>query len=789
MSKTITIGESSTASTLTVGSTGTTTTTLKGTTVNVIGTFTGITSSGNITATTGSLVGTSVVAPTYGPSADETDVSFCPSSTGTINIGTGTRTATKAINIGTGVGSTGAINIGVKDDIATTGTPLTLNGSTIAIEPEKTKVMNIATAQTTGILNIGTGVRTTGAINIGTGAGSTNAINIGATGTTTINGTLNTSLGTIAGKLSFISYDVQTLGAPTTLDMTTVNLDLCVVFFNTGPAGSLSIPYPTIPNNQKIIFKNWCTDATTVTISFTSTTYTTAHLYLYGTSNANAAVSSISLPQGDSIVIEKQNNRLYQITPNRSFPLGLTSTNLEPTSSSSALALGATQTTGILNIGTGARTSGAINIGTTASSTTPINIGGVNSSATNATSLSSSTISLNGGNIWSNSNTLTSFRSGVDINLATYVGVDGTINIGNEVGTSTTVNIGIGGSGKYINFGGNTTNIQTVNTTIGSTTTSISGKLGIGITTPSAPLHIYEATGPDTPNSTNGGTAASIILEHGNAGGTSAIVFKSKNNPNSDYGYMYYVDDITNSTNERSALCVGVENDKGDANVNPNDVLVLNRNGCYVGIGKTNPTTLLDVNGAITSTSLDVNGAITSTSLIVNGPITTTSLIVNGTITQSTWAPKQIIQAFAYSSSLGDSINTIVSNNNTYSDTTNLIFEFTITPKSTNSIIYTNFDCYYTINGSGEDIIDTRIFVTGSTNATIAQKKYNMPATIGTSFGRNGCILFPLSGAYKNSSLSMINVKIQCRRAALPSDDTTVIDNNTWSCYVQEIQR
>ena len=38
--------------------------------------------------------------------------------------------------------------------------------------------MNIATAQTTGVLNIGTGTRT-GAINIGTGAGSTGAINIG----------------------------------------------------------------------------------------------------------------------------------------------------------------------------------------------------------------------------------------------------------------------------------------------------------------------------------------------------------------------------------------------------------------------------------------------------------------------------------------------------------------------------------------------------------------------------------------------------------------------------------
>ena len=656
MSKTITIGESGTASALTVGSTGTTTTTLKGTTVNVIGalTATGITSSGNITATGGSvsagttitagtditstsgnitatggsLTGTSVVAPTYGPAAHDTDVSFCALSTGTINIGTATRTtATKAINIGTGVGSTNAINIGVKNDIATTGTPLTLNGFNIAIEPEKTQVMNIATTQTTGTLNIGTGLRTSsGIINIGNNAGSTGPIRIGgATSTTTLGGIVNTSIGTIAGKNAYLEYDTNNPLLSRTIDCSTLNLNAVIVFFSGAiPPGTYTLT--NFQENQIITLKNWNNNDTPIQFSIDQNSPATIYLFAYGIDNTPGinTTTTFSLARGDAITIQKAFGKLYQFASGKNFPNGILSTNVEPTSSSSALALGATQTGGILNIGTGARTSGAINIGTSASSITPINIGGVNSSATNAT-LSSSTLSINGANIWSNATTQTSFRSGGTIDISTFVGTNGTINIGSEANTTSDIIIGRSGSGK---------------------STRINSNLGIGIT-PTAPLHIYEANGTAVHTITGASVSAntgSIILEHGNPGGTSSIVFKSKNNLNSDYGYMYYVDDILNSNiDEHSALCVGVENDAGGTSVN--DVLILNRNGCYVGIGKTNPSTLLDVNGTTTTntcacptydgkaggeTAMTIGSTQTTGSITIGGALSSAALTLGG---------------------------------------------------------------------------------------------------------------------------------------------------------------
>jgi len=78
------------------------------------------TGTGSISTTSGSMssggiiTGTSIVSPSYGPAADATDVSFCATQTGTINIGTAARTSSgKFINIGNGSGSTNQINIGV----------------------------------------------------------------------------------------------------------------------------------------------------------------------------------------------------------------------------------------------------------------------------------------------------------------------------------------------------------------------------------------------------------------------------------------------------------------------------------------------------------------------------------------------------------------------------------------------------------------------------------------------------------------------------------------------------
>ncbi|MES2554630.1 MAG: tail fiber domain-containing protein [Bacteroidota bacterium] len=108
------------------------------------------------------------------------------------------------------------------------------------------------------------------------------------------------------------------------------------------------------------------------------------------------------------------------------------------------------------------------------------------------------------------------------------------------------------------------------------------GNLGLGIA-PTGKLHLYEATG--TRPSPNAGT---IVLEHGDTGGQSSIVFRSKNNAGSDYGYIAFQDDSTiGGTSELAVLTIGIENDG-------NDHIALMPSG-NVGIGRMQPSTKLDV--------------------------------------------------------------------------------------------------------------------------------------------------------------------------------------------------
>ena len=185
---------------------------------------------------------------------------------------------------------------------------------------------------------------------------------------------------------------------------------------------------------------------------------------------------------------------------------------------------------------------------------------------------------------------------------------------------SNTIIIGDSNNSSTLTLGGTNTS----QTSLKGTTVTVGGKLGIG-TTPSAPLHIYEPIGPT--GTTFSATAGSIILEHGNSGGSSSILFKSKTNSGSDYGYIYYVDDINGTTfGENGALCIGAENDTGGS---AKDVLILNKNGGYVGIGKSYPSTALDVNGTITS------GSITTGNISTSGNITAENIIVSGNISSS----------------------------------------------------------------------------------------------------------------------------------------------------------
>jgi hypothetical protein len=116
------------------------------------------------------------------------------------------------------------------------------------------------------------------------------------------------------------------------------------------------------------------------------------------------------------------------------------------------ITIGHLQTSGVLNIGTGARTTtgngGAINIGSTSTNSAPINIGGVNSAAITTSSISTSTISLNGNRLWSTMSGEGSIRTGGTLTLTSSNSAD--VNIATE--SFSDIYIGPGGSTKNVNL-------------------------------------------------------------------------------------------------------------------------------------------------------------------------------------------------------------------------------------------------------------------------------------------------------------------------------------------------
>ena len=116
-----------------------------------------------------------------------------------------------------------------------------------------------------------------------------------------------------------------------------------------------------------------------------------------------------------------------------------------------------------------------------------------------------------------------------------------------------------------------------------------------------ARLRISENIGTTAANEVFG----SLLLEHEDAGGASSIVFRSKVNRGSDYGFIEYRDknpairDGEPLGFEAALLTIGNQNDA-------NDNIALMPSG-NVGIGTTTPGCKLDVNG-----SLKVNGKVDS---------------------------------------------------------------------------------------------------------------------------------------------------------------------------------
>jgi hypothetical protein len=129
---------------------------------------------------------------------------------------------------------------------------------------------------------------------------------------------------------------------------------------------------------------------------------------------------------------------------------------------------------------------------------------------------------------------------------------------------------------------------------VASSNVFVNNHMGIGIQTPKGPLHIYESTG-----SSHSAGYGTLVLEHGDSGGSSCIIFPSKKNYASDYGYIQY-EDSTSGTNEKSRLIFGTEND-GRGTTEDNIIL---SPSASVGIGTDTPTQAkLVVSGSV-STSL-----------------------------------------------------------------------------------------------------------------------------------------------------------------------------------------
>ena len=135
------------------------------------------------------------------------------------------------------------------------------------------------------------------------------------------------------------------------------------------------------------------------------------------------------------------------------------------------------------------------------------------------------------------------------------------------------------------------------------------GNVGIGTVSPGGRLHLFESTG-----TAPGGNTGSIVLSRGNTGGSSSISFLSTINPNSDYGYIQFIETVTatgftgynyfgGTGPEVAALLIGCEND-GTGGSGPDSVIISpsgnvaitpRNNVTYisgtVGIGTTQPNT------------------------------------------------------------------------------------------------------------------------------------------------------------------------------------------------------
>lgn len=218
--------------------------------------------------------------------------------------------------------------------------------------------------------------------------------------------------------------------------------------------------------------------------------------------------------------------------------------------------------------------------------------------------------------------------------------------------------------------------------------------VGIGLADPQAKLHIFENTG--TPASPSDGT---IVLEHGDAGGSSSIVFKSRANNNSDYGYLNFSDNGSGngSTNENALLEIGVQND--GVNQYQDDINIASTGN--VGISNTAPQEKLHISGNTSTIRVDGLNRANNASNVQNDPMPV-YVDDNGTMVLR----PSLVQTYMPVNDYNFSNGVILSSNNGSGNTTNLLSrQITLTQ---NSLVFINyqFSVQLFLNTNGDAIVD-----------------------------------------------------------------------------------
>ncbi len=202
-------------------------------------------------------------------------------------------------------------------------------------------------------------------------------------------------------------------------------------------------------------------------------------------------------------------------------------------------------------------------------------------------------------------------------------------------------------------------------------------QVGIGLTNPNAKLHIYEETGTAANPSTG-----TIVLEHGDSGGESSIVFKSRSNNDSDYGYLRFSDNGSGngSTTENALLELGVQND--GINAYQDDINIASTGN--VGISNTAPKEKLHISGNTSTIRIDGLNTTNNTTNVTGDPMPV-YVDDNGTMVIRPSLVQTYMPVDAYNFTTG---NTISSSNGGGVTTTLYTSTFTLTQQS---LIYINY--------------------------------------------------------------------------------------------------